>query len=160
MINYFYMKKSSISAIINIITLCIVIVVVSIFFIYNANLIGFIVFGLGVVCLLSLIPFKIRIKTIWPDIVFGLIDNGILALLAIFGGEFAGVIGAIIGGVVGNAVTDGIAGIFEGYMAERMRKKHISDHRTMLGSAVGKMSGCLLGAGIVLIVANLFNFKI
>ncbi|OGY41152.1 MAG: hypothetical protein A2Y67_00960 [Candidatus Buchananbacteria bacterium RBG_13_39_9] len=90
--------------------------------------------------------------------VFGLIDNGILAILAIFGGEVAGVIGAVIGGVVGNSITDGIAGIFEGYVAEKMRKKKVSDQRTMLGSAVGKMAGCLMGAGVVLIIANLLNF--
>jgi len=27
----------------------------------------------------------------------------------------------------------------------------------MLGSSVGKMAGCLLGAGVVLIIANLIN---
>lgn len=151
------MRNNSISAVINIITLCVIIVAVSAYFIYNSNLIGLIILGLGIICLLSLIPFKISIRTIWPDIVFGLIDNGILAILAIFGGEIAGVIGAVIGGVVGNAVTDGIAGIFEGYIAEKMRKNNISDHRTMLGSAVGKMAGCLLSAGAVLIVANLLD---
>jgi len=86
-----------------------------------------------------------------------LIDNGILVILAIFGGEIAGMIGAVIGGAVGNAITDGIAGVFEGYAAEKMRKNNISDKRTVLGSAIGKMAGCLLGAGAVLIIANLFN---
>ena len=88
---------------------------------------------------------------------FGLIDNGILAVMAVIGGEIAGVAGAIIGGVVGNAITDGIAGIFEGEIAEKLRERKISEERTMLGSAVGKMAGCLLGAGVVLIIANLFN---
>jgi len=59
---------------------------------------------------------------------------------------------------VGNAITDGIAGVFEGHMAERLREKEISEERTMLKSAVGKMAGCLLGAGVVLIIANLFKF--
>jgi len=141
-----------------IIMLCIVIFAVSLYFIYYSKLIGPVILGLGILCLITLIPFKISIKTIWPDIIFGLIDNGILAILAIFGGEIAGVVGAVIGGVVGNAITDGIAGIFEGYAAEKMRMKNISDQRTMLGSAIGKMAGCLLAAGIVLIIANLFNF--
>ncbi len=151
------MKNYFISAIINIIILCIVIFAVSFYFIYDSQLIGLVILGLGILCLLSLIPFKIPINTIWADIVFGLVDNGILAILAIFGGEMAGVIGAVIGGVVGNAVTDGIAGIFEGYIAEKMRKNNISDQRTMLGSAVGKMAGCLLAAGIVLIIASLLK---
>jgi len=152
------MKNHFISAIINITILCIVIFAVSLYFIYNSQLIGLVILGLGILCLLSLIPFKISIHTIWADIVFGLIDNGILAILAIFGGKIAGVAGAVTGGAVGNAITDGIAGIFEGYVAEKMRKKNIPDQRTMLGSAVGKMAGCLLGAGIVLIIASLVDF--
>jgi len=152
------MKNHFISTIIKITILCIVIFAVSLYFIYDSQLIGLVILGLGILCLLSLIPFKVSIHTIWPDIIFGLIDNGILAILAIFGGEMAGVVGAVIGGAVGNAITDGIAGIFEGYVAEKMRKNNISDNRTMLGSAVGKMAGCLLGAGVVLIVANLLKF--
>ena len=151
------MKNNFILAIINILVICIVIFVVSIYFIYNSQLIGVIILGLGILCLLTLIPFKISIHTIWADIVFGLIDNGILTILAVLGGEIAGVFGAVIGGAVGNAITDGIAGIFEGYIAEKMRKKNISDQRTMLGSAIGKMAGCLLGAGIILIIAYLLN---
>jgi hypothetical protein len=151
------MKNNFFLAVTNVIILCIVIFVVSLYFIYDSKLIGPVILGLGILCLISLIPFKVSIKTIWPDIVFGLIDDGILAMLAIFGGKIAGVAGAVIGGVVGNAITDGIAGIFEGHIAETMRKKNISDKRTTLGSAVGKMAGCLLGAGIVLIIASLFN---
>lgn len=87
-----------------------------------------------------------------------MIDNGILAVLAIFGAHFAGVTGAILGGVVGNAITDGIAGIFEGHVAERLRLKLVKEERTMLKSAVGKMAGCLLGAGIVLVIDHLIGF--
>jgi len=43
-------------------------------------------------------------------------------------------------------------------MAEKLRSKLISEERTMLKSAVGKMAGCLLGAGFVLIVANFIKF--
>lgn len=148
------MKNHFVFSIANIIGLCVVIFAVSMYFIYDARLIGFVIFGLGLLCLASLLPFRIPFKTIWPDIVFGLIDNGILAIMAIFGGKIGGVIGAIIGGVVGNAITDGIAGIFEGLIAEKTK----GDHRTMLGSAVGKMSGCLLSAGAVLVIAGLFGF--
>ena len=56
--------------------------------------------------------------------------------------------------MVGNAITDGIAGIFEGYSAEKLREQSIHEERTALKSAVGKMAGCLFGAGVVLVIAN------
>lgn len=151
------MNKKFIIAMIKVVTLCIVIFAISAFFISDAKIIGWVVLFLGLLCLVSLQFSKISIKNVWPDIVFGLIDNGILAILAVAGGAIAGVAGAIIGGVVGNAITDGIAGVFEGQMAEKLRESKISESRTMLGSSIGKMAGCLLGAGVVLIVANLIN---
>lgn len=152
------MRQKFILSILNILTLCIVIAAVSGLFVKNTQWIGFVLIILALLCIVSLIPFKIKLRSIQPDIVFGLIDNGILAILAIFGGHFAGVAGAIIGGVVGNAITDGIAGIFEGYSAEKLRIQLIPEERTMLKSAVGKMAGCLLGAGIILVIANLIKF--
>lgn len=152
------MRRKFILAMLNIVTLCIIIAAVSVFFVNNARWMGVILIILAILCVLSLLPFKIKLRSIQPDIVFGLIDNGILAILAIFGGHFAGVTGAILGGVVGNAITDGIAGIFEGYSAEKLRLQLVSEERTMLKSAVGKMAGCLFGAGIVLEIANLLNF--
>ena len=148
------MKKNFLVALIKVLVLCIVIFSVSAYFVYDAKIIGWAVFGLGLLCLVFLKFSKIALEHVWPDIVFGLIDNGILAVMAVIGGEIAGVAGAIIGGVVGNAITDGIAGIFEREIAEKLRERKISEERTMLGSAVGKMAGCLLGAGIVLIIAN------
>ncbi|MFH0854715.1 MAG: hypothetical protein V1891_04455 [bacterium] len=152
------MRQNFILSILNIITLCIIIAAVSVFFVNKARWVGIILIILAILCLLSLLYFKIKLRSIQPDIVFGLIDNGILAILAIFGGHFAGVAGAILGGVVGNAITDGIAGIFEGYFAEKLRLQLVAEERTMLKSAVGKMAGCLFGAGIVLVIANLLNF--
>lgn len=138
----------------NIAVLCVVIFFVSTHFVEQAWLVGYVLLVLALGCLLTLRFYKIKIKNVYPDVVFGIIDNGILALMALFGGEIAGVFGAVIGGVVGNAITDGIAGMFEGYWAERYSVKN----RTVLGSSVGKMAGCLLGAGVVLIVAQLFDF--
>ena len=139
------------ASVINVVTLCAVIFFVSTYFVYDTNIIGFIIIALAGVSLASLRLFKITIATVKPDIIFGIIDNGILAIMTVAGGEIAGVAGAVIGGVVGNAITDGIAGLFEGYWAE----KSTHDKRTVLGSAVGKMAGCLLGAGVVLIVVSL-----
>lgn len=151
------MKNGFLLSLVNILTLCVLVLGVSSYFIYHSQFIGFVILGLGILCLVSLIPFKVSIKNIWPDIVFGLIDNGILAIMAIFGGVVGGVIGAVIGGVVGNAVTDGIAGVFEGLISENTKLPNVDHKRTMLGSSVGKMSGCLLSAGVVLIIANLFK---
>lgn len=152
------MRQKFILSILNILTLCVVIAAVSVFFVHNAQWMGFVLIFLALLCIVSLMPFKIKLRSIQPDVVFGLIDNGILAVMAIFGGHFAGVTGAILGGVVGNAITDGIAGIFEGYSAEKLRIQLVPEERTMLKSAVGKMAGCLLGAGVVLVIANLINF--
>jgi hypothetical protein len=152
------MRKNFFLSVLNIIMLCIIIAAVSISFIDNNKWMGIVLIGLALLCIISLIPFKINLKSVLPDIFFGLIDNGVLAVLAIFGGHFAGVTGAIIGGVVGNAITDGIAGIFEGQMAEKLRARLIPEERTMLKSAVGKMTGCLLGAGAVLAIDSIIKF--
>lgn len=148
------MRRTFILSILNILTLCVVIAAVSVYFVNNSRWIGLILIALGLLCIVSLIPFKIKLRSIQPDIIFGLIDNGILAILTIFGGHFAGVAGAVLGGVAGNAITDGIAGIFEGRSAEKLRLLFVPEERTMLKSAVGKMAGCLLGAGVVLVIAN------
>lgn len=118
---------------------------------YKPKFMGFVLIALALLCLSSLRLFRIQVSSVGPDVVFGIIDNGILALLAVLGGSIAGVAGAVIGGVVGNAITDGIAGLFEGYYAE----VSMSGNRTIVGSAVGKMAGCLLGAGVVLSFASL-----
>ncbi len=152
------MNRKLFLSVLNILMLCIVITAVSIAFIENNRWMGVILLILALLCIVSLIPFKVDLKSILPDIFFGLIDNGILAVLAIFGGHFAGVTGAILGGVVGNAITDGIAGIFEGQMAEKLRSKSVAEERTMLKSAVGKMAGCLLGAGVVLAIDSIIRF--
>lgn len=149
------MHRNFFLSILNIVVLCIVIAAVSIFFVNNNQWIGWILILLAIFCIISLLPFKIKLQSIQPDIIFGVIDNGILAIFAIFGGHFAGVAGAILGGLAGNAITDGLAGILEGYVAEKLRSKSIPEERTMLKSAVGKMAGCLLGAGSVLVIANL-----
>lgn len=145
------MRKGIPFTISHVLSLCVVVFAVSAFFISDEGHVGYILVALGLLCLASVKPFGVTIASLGPDIAFGVIDNGVLAVLAVVGGRIAGVPGAIIGGVVGNALTDGIAGIFEGYWAESI----VEDRRTILGSAVGKMAGCLLGAGGVLIMLGL-----
>lgn len=146
-------ERKLLVALVNVLALCVIIFAVSVYFIADASVIGYVLVLLGFLCIGALKMFRTSTASLGPDIVFGVIDNGVLAVMAIFGGELAGVVGAVIGGVVGNAMTDGIAGIFEGYYAERIP----TDKRTLLGSAVGKMAGCLFGAGGVLIAEHLLR---
>ena len=62
-------------------------------------------------------------------IVFGAIDTGFLGVAALIGASFAGILGAIVGGAAGDAITDGFAGLFEGKMAEYLRKHGIKEAR-------------------------------
>ena len=70
----------------NVAFLCVVIFAVSAYFVFHETWTGVVMFLLGGLCLVTLIPFGIDLHGLWPDIAFGLIDNGILALLAILGG--------------------------------------------------------------------------
>ena len=82
-------------------------------------------------------------------------------MAALIGANFAGILGAIVGGAVGDSITDGYAGLFEGKMATYLRKHGIDEARTPLSSSMGKMSGCLIGVGIVLTIAwSLLNISI
>ena len=146
------LKTSFVKAFFSFISLSILIIAVSSYFVFDKKLIGFLFLGLGVINLIILKFFKINIKAIYPDVIFGAIDNGILVFAAVFGANFAGVAGAIIGGAAGNTITDGIGGLFEGYVAEQQRKDKVNNKRTALSSSLGKMTGCLFGAGIGLIL--------
>lgn len=154
------MKKESLSnAILSVVFLSIIIIATIFFTISQKKIIGIVFVILGLVHLIVLKNLDVDVKTIWPDLVFGIIDNGILVVAAIIGADFAGILGAIVGGAAANAITDGFAGIFEGWTAEYMRRKKVKEERTALGAAVGKMAGCFFGAGIALIIMwTIFSF--
>ncbi len=115
--------------------------------------VGPVVLLLGLVPIVGLLVARRRITGALPDMVFGAIDTGLLVIPALWGGLAFGVAGAIAGGVIGDALTDAIAGFFEGSIAEWLRGKGIEESREALTSSLGKMSGCLLGAGLVLSLA-------
>ena len=146
------MKKNKRKAleISTVIILCIITIVIAFFSMRLGRFVSIIIFGLGLLPILIAYIFKISLKKILPDIIFGLIDNILLIIPAIIGAELFGAAGALAGAVVGNAVSDGIAGIFEGSISEWLNIKGIDSKRTLLGSSLGKMSGCLL-IGIFLI---------
>ena len=140
--------------------LTVIIVSVTYFFVTRKMLIGPILIILGMISLIPVILSKISIRILKAEILFGVIDNGILAVFALSGAELFGILGAIVGSLVGNAVTDGIAGIFEGYEWQKTIELKTKNKRNALTVAVGKLAGCLLGAGVVLTIAwsilNLF----
>ena len=146
-------KQGLLPALTSVIIISIIILTVISFTIYNARLIGLIIILLGFI---PWIPLKISgrtIKSTGADIIFGVIDTSFLGIAALIGASFAGVLGAIVGGAVGDSITDGFAGLFEGKIAEHLRKHGIEEARTPLSSSMGKMSGCLIGVGIVLTIA-------
>ena len=150
-------KRGFAKSITSLIILSIIVIAVSSYFVFNEGLIGPIFLFLGLVSLIFLKFFKIDFKSIYPDMAFGFIDNGVLVFAAVLGASYAGVMGAIIGGAAGNTITDGFGGLIEGRIAEKMRKHKIDDKRTSLSSMLGKMSGCLFGAGIGLILVWLIK---
>ena len=133
-----------------VVILCIVTLIVAFFSIRLGRFVSIVIFGLGFIPILIAFIFKINLRKILPDIIFGLIDNILLIIPAIIGAKLFGAAGALAGAVVGNAVSDGIAGIFEGSISEWLHIRGIDSTRTLLGSSLGKMSGCLL-IGIFLI---------
>ena len=154
-------KEGFISALISVTIITIVIVSVMYFILNNYRLIGPVIIILGFI---PWIPLKFSgrtIKSTGADIIFGAIDTGFLGMAALIGANFAGVLGAVVGGAVGDSITDGYAGLFEGKMAEYLRKHGIDEARTPLSASMGKMSCCLIGVGIILTIAwSLLNISI
>jgi hypothetical protein len=114
---------------------------------------GPIVLGLTVLPVLGLFFSGRSFLSATPDLIFGVIDTGLLTVPALWGGVVFGVAGAVAGGVVGDALTDSVAGFFEGSIAQWLRARGIEESREPITTALGKMSGCLLGSGIVLSLA-------
>ena len=112
--------------------------------------VSLIIFALGFIPILIAYFLRIDLKKMLPDIIFGITDNLVLVIPAIIGAELFGAAGALIGAVVGNAISDAIAGYFEGNISEFLHSRGIDATRTVLGSSLGKMSGCLL-VGVFLI---------
>ena len=77
-------KDNIINALIGTTLWSIIIVAVILFVIHKEFLIGPIVLLLGILMLPSLVLFGRTFKEVFPDIVFGMIDNGALIILVIF----------------------------------------------------------------------------
>jgi hypothetical protein len=145
-------KNNLIKAIGTLLVISILVVGFSIYFIYDEMLIGPAYLFLTLVVIGILRIFGIKLKAVYPDIIFGIVDNGVLIFTAILGGEFAGITGAVLGGAAGNTMTDGIGGLFEGRIAEKLKRDNFEQERNPISTMLGKVIGCLIGAGFGLIL--------
>ncbi len=135
----------------------VIVAVIGIITLKNRFPLGPIVLVLSVVPLGGLLLTRRPLVGAVPDFIFGALDTGLLTIPALWGGVLFGVAGAIAGGVVGDALTDGIAGFFEGGIAEWLREQGIEESREPVTTALGKMTGCLAGSGVVLSIALLLG---
>ncbi len=131
----------------------IVVAVIGVITLKNRFPIGPVVLVLSVVPLGGLVLTRRPLVGAVPDLIFGALDTGLLTIPALWGGVMFGVAGAIAGGVIGDALTDGIAGFFEGGIAQWLREQGIEESREPVTTALGKMTGCLAGSGVVLSIA-------
>ena len=146
-------RQSLIPALVSVVIISVVVIGVLSFSMHHKILIGPTAILLGLIPLIPLRIFRRTVASVGADIIFGAIDTAFLGIVALIGASFAGVLGAIVGGAVGDSISDGFAGLFEGKVAQHLRKHGIEEARTPLSSSMGKMSGCLLGVGIVLTIA-------
>ena len=113
---------------------------------------GILIFSIGLLILFVIkVILNRSIFTFLPDVVYGMVDTGSLVIFVYIGATFADIFGAVVSAVICDAITDSIGGGFEGKIDELLRNKSIDTSRTLLSSSIGKLSGCLIGGGIILV---------
>ncbi len=154
-------KQGILPALISIITLSIIIISVLWFTLERTRIIGPVLITFGFIAWIPIKAAGRTIKSTGADIIFGMIDTGLLGVAALIGARYGGILGAIVGGAAGDAITDGFAGVFEGKVSEFLRKHGIDEARTPMSASMGKLSGCLLGVGLTLTIAwSILNINI
>jgi hypothetical protein len=154
-------KQGILPTLISAMILSITIVSVLWFILERTRIIGPTLIAFGLIGWIPIIISGRTVKSAGADIIFGMVDTGLLGLAALIGARYGGILGAIVGGTVGDAITDGFAGIFEGKVSEFLRKHGIDEARTPMSASMGKLSGCLIGVGITLTIAwSIFNLNI
>ena len=119
----------------------------------RARMYGFILLCLGLIPLGLAKLRRIKVKQIAADMVFGALDTSLMVAFAILFGLFGGPIGIVVGAGLGDALAEAIAAFFEGSIAEKLRAYGIDESRTALRTSLGKMAGCLFGAGACILLA-------
>lgn len=133
---------------------CTVLTLIIIFSLYPVatrnwtHLAGPVLLGLGLVPLGVVKVSGRALLSVGADVAFGIFDTAFMTIGALIGATFAGILGAVVGAGAGDAVTDAWAGLVEGKIATWLRQRGIDEARRPLSTSMGKMSGCLLGAGI------------
>lgn len=151
-------KNNFIKALFIFIVFGIFIVGASLYLLHDAIWIGPAYIGLAALGILFLKITGVELKQVYPDIIFGVIDNGFLIFTTVLGGKFAGLAGAVLGGAAGNTLTDGFGGLIEGKVAQKLKHDSFEEDRTPFSTMIGKVIGCLLGAGIGLIIVWFISF--
>lgn len=159
------MKDKFFKALLSLIGVSIVVAAVVSYFMFDRR-IGLAFLGMGFLSIGFIKLLKIKWEFIYPDFAFGFVDNGIMVFAAILGGSIGsvagatgGVAGAIIGAAAGNTITDGIGGFFEEYISEKQNSMgRFKDKRRILSASLGKMTGCMFGAGLSLTIAWVIGF--
>ena len=150
-VSYLANGENFVPALIQVIILGIVIISITSFAIREKIMIGPSLIFSGLICLISLKAFRKDLKSAYPDIIYGFCDNSILVISSLLGYEIlGGQFGAIIGAAVGNGISDALGGLAEGMTAKIMKKRNMLQERTAITASVGKLAGCMFGAGLVL----------
>ncbi len=149
-------KEGFIPAMISLIVLSVILIGLVAYSIEHTRILGPLLVFFALFPLIIIKSSGRSVRSTGADVIFGAIDTGVLMIAALIGASLAGILGAIIGSAIGDSITDGLAGLFEGSAAESLREYGIQEARTPLSSSMGKMSGCLIGAGSVLTVAWTF----
>lgn len=152
------MKNTLLKSLGILLVLSIIVVGASMYLIYQNHLIGPAYLGIAALSIFIMRVAGVDKKSVYPDIMFGIIDNGILIFAAVLGGQFAGVAGAVLGGAAGNTLTDGAGGLIEGKIAAKLKRDHYEEDRNAFTTMIGKVIGCLIGAGIGLTLV--WGFKL
>jgi hypothetical protein len=147
-------KKELAEALLHVTLLSAIIFIIA-YFSSNFKLTGLVLICLSILPLVSLKLTGEKIKESISEIVFGAVNTGLITLMAFGGFELAGIFGAVLGVAVGDAITEGYSGILEGEVAEILKRYKIKEKIDPLVSSLGKMSGALLGGGLVLLIFSL-----
>jgi len=138
----------------------VIVAVISVLSLKSEVTIGPVILGLGLLPIMGIKFSKRKLSGSIPDLIFGSIDTGLLVIPAIAGAKYFGISGAIAGSIVGDAITDAIAGFFEGSIARWLREHGIEESRDPISTSLGKMAGCLIGAGIIMTLALIIGISL
>jgi len=151
-LNHFLSRGSALIAVVQIAAILVAAFAVYPFLQANMLFVGPVILVLGFVSLGMLKLSGRSIRSVIADIVYGVMDVGLLSWVVSIEAVFAGPVGVVFGTVIAHSLTDAVAGMAEGQIAESLRKHGIEESRTPISSGLGKMVGGLIGAGAIITI--------